>query len=155
VSADQVRELLYSLAEVASRQTIYDPASPEIRIKTDRDVFVVRTRYRRLCFVGWEPVLRGEEHSVEYILAAITGGGDFLKAAPRVVRPIASYASTHSAPALETGGMPRWLKLALMAILIVAFNAVALWMLLRPAPSLAPKFTLLPEFESRALLAKT
>jgi hypothetical protein len=153
VSIGQLRELLYSLSEVAARQTIYEPSSPEIRIKTDRDVFVVRTRYRRLCFIGWEAMLRGEDHSVVYILAAVTGNTEQGKVAPKVERPAPSY-RTHSTPSMDSGGLPRWAKVAVMTVLIIGFNATALWLLLRPPPNLAPKFTLLPDFESRALLTK-
>lgn len=153
VSIGQLRELLYSLSEVAARQTIYEPASPEIRIKTERDVFIVRTRYRRLCFIGWESMLRGEEHSVVYILAAVTGSAEHGKVAPRIERPAPSY-KTHSTPSLDNGSLPRWAKVVLMTVLIIGFNATALWLLLRPPTNLAPKFTLLPDFESRALLAK-
>ena len=153
VSIGQLRELLYSLGEVAARQTIYEPSSPEIRIKTDRDIFTVRTRYRRLCFIGWEAMLRGEEHSVAYILAAITGSTEHGKVLPKIERPAPSY-KPHSASSFDTGGMPRWVKITVMAVLIIGFNATTAWLLLRPPPSLAPKFTLLPDFESRALLTK-
>jgi hypothetical protein len=153
VSIGQLRELLYSLSEVATRQTIYEPSSPEIRIKTERDVFIVRTRYRRLCFIGWEAMLRGEEHSVVYILAAITGSSEHGKVVPKIERPTPSY-KPHSAPSVDSGGMPRWAKVAVMMLLIVGFNFTAIWLLLRPPTHLAPKFTLLPDFESRALLTK-
>jgi hypothetical protein len=153
VSIGQLRELLYSLSEVASRQTIYEPSSPEIRIKTDRDVFIVRTRYRRLCFIGWEAMLRGEEHSVVYILAAITGSTEHGKVIPKIERPVPAY-KPHSAPSVDTGGFPRWVKIVALTVLIVGFNATAVWLLLRPPPHLSPKFTLLPDFESRALLTK-
>jgi len=153
VSIGQLRELLYALSEVAARQTIYEPSSPEIRIKTDRDVFVVRTRYRRLCFIGWEAMLRGEDHSVAYILSAITGGTEHGKVLPKVERPAPSY-RPQSAPTIESGGIPRWVKIAVLAVLIIGINATAIWLLLRPPPNFAPKFTLLPEFESTALLNK-
>ena len=153
VSIGQLRELLYSLNEVAGRQTIYEPSTPEIRIKTDRDVFIVRTRYRHLCFIGWEAMLRGEEHSVAYILAAITGSAEHGKLVPKIERPAPSY-KTHSAPSLDTGSVPRWAKVAIMTLLIIGFNVTAVWLLMRPPANFAPKFTLLPEFESRALLTK-
>ena len=152
VSVGQLRELLYSLSEVAARQTIYEPSTPEIRIKTERDIFIIRTRYRRLCFIGWETVLRGEEHSVVYILDAITGSSEHGKVVPKIERPAPSY-KTLSAPALD-GGLSRWAKIAIMAVLIVGFNAAAIWLLLRPPENLAPKYSLLPDFESRALLTK-
>jgi hypothetical protein len=153
VSIGQLRELLFSLSEVAARQTIYEPSSPEIRIKTDRDVFVVRTRYRRLCFIGWEAILRGEEHSVVYILAAITGSSEHGKTIPKIERQAPSY-KPQSAPSMDAGGLPRWVKVTVLMVLIIGFNVTAVWLLLRPPPSLAPKFTLLPDFESRALLTK-
>lgn len=153
VSIGQLRELLYSLSEVAARQTIYEPSSPEIRIKTERDIFVVCTRYRRLCFVGWEAMLRGEEHSVVYILAAITGSAEHGKVTPKIERPAPAY-KTHSTPSMDNGGIPRWAKITVMAIVIIGFNATGVWFLLRPPPNLTPKYTYLPDFESRALLTK-
>ena len=63
VTAVQLVELLHALEDVAAKLTIYEPSNPEIRVKTDREVHIVRTRYRRLCFVGREAVLRGEAHS--------------------------------------------------------------------------------------------
>lgn len=153
VSLNQLREMLYALGELSSRLTIYEPAAPEIRIKTDREVFVVRTRYRRLCFVGYEATLRGEEHSVAYILTTITGTTEIAKAPePRIIeRPSAgSRAATEEA----TGRFPRWLKIAVMAVIIVGCNGTAAWMLLRPATTLAPKFTLMTAAESANLLAR-
>jgi len=152
VSGTQLQELLYALSEVALTLTIYEPATPEIRIKTDRDVFVIRTRYRRLCFVGWETILRGEEHSVGYILSTITGTTEPVKAAPKVER--AFSASTGSAPPVDTGRVPRKAKIAILAALIIGFNITTAWMLLRPAPSLLPKHEMLSESESAALLSK-
>lgn len=153
VSIGQLRELLYSLSEVAARQTIYEPSNPEIRIKTDRDVFIVRTRYRRLCFIGWEPMLRGEDHSVVYILSAITGSTEHGRTLPKVDRPAPSY-RPQSTPSTDGGGMSRGTKITIMAILIIGLNATAVWMLMRPPKNFAPPFTLLPDFESRALLNK-
>lgn len=151
----QLREMLYSLAEVASRLTIYEPATPELRIKTDREVFVVRTRYRRLCFVGYETALRGEDHSVAYILTTITGTAEHAKEAPP--RPSAQIAASPAAAAAtpaETGGMPRWLKITAMAVIIIACNATAAWLLFSPPKTISPKFTLMTPAESAALLAR-
>jgi hypothetical protein len=150
----QVRDMLYALSEVASRQSIYEPASPEIRIKTDRDVFVIRTRYRRLCFVGWETALRGEDHSVAYIMSVITGSNEHTKAAPKTQRTTPSFRSSHSTPPIESGGVPRWVKVAALLVVILGCNGTALWFLMRPATSLGPPYTLLPAFESNALLTK-
>ena len=154
-SIAQLRDLLYSLSEVSSGLTIYDPSTPEIRIKTDREAFTIRTRYRRLCFVGYETVLRGEEHSVSYILSTITGTAEPVKAAPKPERPASASPAGSPAASRDMGGMPRWAKIAVMAVLIVGFNAVTAWMLLRPAHTPAPKYDLLPDSESRALLIKT
>lgn len=154
VPLPQLREMLYALSEVASRLTIYEPSSPEIRIKTDREAFVVRTRYRRLWFVGYEASLRGEEHSVAYILTTITGTTETAKAPePRVERP-ASASPVLTAAADEGGRFPRWLKIAVMAVIIIGCNATAAWMLLSPPKTIAPKFSLLTPAESAALLGR-
>ncbi len=155
VSIDQLRELLYSLSELAARLTIYEPAMPEVRIKTERDIYIVRTRYRRLCFVGWEQMLRGEEHTVAYILSTITGTVEPVKAAPKPVERPATAASTPvSSKQEESGTMSRSTKIAIMAVLIVVCNATAVWMLLKPSKKPAPEFVLLSAFESQALLTK-
>jgi hypothetical protein len=153
VSGAQLRDLLYALSEVSANLTIYEPSTPEIRIKTDRDAFTVRTRYRRLCFVGWETILRGEDHSVSYILSTITGTAEPAKAAPKIER----FASTVSSSAMppQSGGFPRWIKITALAVLILGINGVTAWMLLRPAPSLLPQHEVMADSESRALLTKT
>lgn len=155
VSLPQLREMLYALGEVASRLTIYEPAAPEIRIKTDREAFVVRTRYRRLCFVGYEAALRGEDHSVAYILTTITGTTETTKAPePRAERPASAHPLSAGDAPVETGRVPRWVKIAVMAIIIIGCNGTAAWLLLRPPTTLAPKFTLMTPAESVALLGQ-
>jgi hypothetical protein len=153
VTAAQLTTLLQALAVVASRLTIYEPSTPEIRVKTEREIFVIRTRYRRLCFVGWESILRGEDHTVAFIMSTITGNLEAAKVVPKVVEryvptPVATGAG--AAP----GGVPRWLKVAVLAVLIVGFNGATAWMLLRPPPSLVPKHELMSDSESRALLQR-
>jgi len=155
VTVPQLRDLLFALTEVASGLTIYEPSTPEIRIKTDRDVFIVRTRYRRLCFVGWETILRGEEHSVSFILTTITGNVELApKAAPKPERT-ASFGHSASNPPVDTGRVPRWTKVAVLGALIIGFNGATAWMLLRPPPSVLPQHVLLSESESHALLIRT
>ncbi len=154
VPLPQLREMLYALSEVASRLTIYEPSTPEIRIKTDREAFVVRTRYRRLWFVGYESSLRGEEHSVAYILTTITGNTETAKAPePRVERPSSASPLVTVTPD-EAGRFPRWLKIAVMAVIIIGCNATAAWMLLSPPKTIAPKYALLTPAESAALLGR-
>ena len=154
VPLPQLREMLYALSEVASRLTIYEPSAPEIRIKTDREAFVVRTRYRRLCFVGYEAALRGEEHSVAYILTTITGNTETAKAPePRADRPSSASPILTVAPA-EAGRFPRWMKIAVMAVIIIGCNATAAWMLLAPPKTIAPQYSLLTPAESAALLGR-
>jgi hypothetical protein len=150
----QLREMLYALSEVASRLTIYEPSTPEIRIKTDRESFVVRTRYRQLCFVGYEAALRGEDHSVAYILTTITGTAEAAKAPePRPDRPAIVSVRADEAAA-DTGSVPRWVKILVMAIIIIGCNATAAWLLLKPPTTLAPKFTLMTPAESANLLGR-
>ncbi len=154
VKVEQVRELLYALSEVAAGLTIYEPAAPEIRVKTDRDVFVIRARHRRLCFVGWEQVLRGEVHSVAYILSTITGTAEPVKIAPKEERAPVVASLPVSSKRTEVDAVPRSLKVVVLTVLIIALNATALWLLLRPPANPAPEYVLLPTFESQALLTK-
>jgi hypothetical protein len=54
----------------------------------------------------------------------------------------------------ETGGVPRWVKIAVMAVVIIACNATAAWMLLSPPKTIAPKFSLMTPAESAALISR-
>src|SRR5262245_30355758 len=101
VTVSQLRELLDSMDYLAQRLTPYEPSMPEIRVKAERDAFVIRTRHRQLWFVGWEVALRGEDHSVDFILATITGSALPAKAAPRVER---NFATTPSFRASQPPG---------------------------------------------------
>jgi hypothetical protein len=155
-SLSQLQELLRALEELAGRLNMFEPAAPEMRIKSDRETFVIRTRNRGLCFIGWEPTLRGEEHTVEFILATISGNADIARALPRaevvpVERTRTNATPTERAPAAK----PRRLKFIILGVAILAINGVTAWMLFRPAPSYAPQHQVLADAESRALLAKT
>lgn len=171
VTPAQLRTLLQSLSRAASRITIYEPATPEIRIKTDRSAFIVRTRHRRLCLVGWEARLRGEEHTIGHILSTVTGATTEPFAAngeadrtgsnpPMGSRSPISTASNPPFPVAKPeveapGGIPRWAKIASLAALIVGFNATTIYLVFyRTGPTLAPQSTPIAEFETGALLAK-
>jgi hypothetical protein len=178
VTPAQLRVLLHALSNAAARLSLYEPATPEIRIKTERSAFVVRTRHRRLCLVGWEARLRGEEHSISHILSTVTGTA--AEAAKTPTEPDRTGASGSNSPlgsggsksplgtesnppfpsakeaeSETTGGLPRWAKIAGLAALIVGFNATTIYLVFyRTGPSLAPQSTPVAEFETGALLAK-
>lgn len=154
VTPVQLAGLLMELELLAAKLTIYEPSSPEIRIKTDREVFVVRTRYRQLCFVGREALLRGEQHAIPFILGTVAG------VAPEPIRPadtprVFERQPTASPTAAEsTAARAPWLKVAVLFLLICVCLGSGLWLLLRPARSLAPKFTYMNGPESTALLVR-
>jgi len=174
VSPAQLRALLVGLSDAAGRFTIYEPATPEIRIKTDRSAFVVRTRHRRLCLVGWEGKLRGEEHDVGFILSTVTGAAEPGKleadAAGRGSASPIPAGTTDSTPPFSTGSsapfvpgkakadegrIPKRAKITGLALLIVAFNAVTVRLVFfQEARTPMPKTATIPEFETGALLAK-
>lgn len=159
VTPEQLTTLLESLQDVSSRLTIYEPSSPEIRIKTDREVFVVRTRYRHLCLVGSETALRGEEHAIPYIVGAVTGQATPVarpSVNPRLFeRPPTSIPLRMPARGGGGGGFPDWLKITLMTVISLSLLGGGVWMLFRPARTLAPQYTLLSAAESAVLLTKT
>lgn len=155
VTPDQLRELLRALEETAAQLTIYEPSTPEVRIKTEREVFVVRTRYRQLCFVGRESALRGEPHSIPYILGTIAGEApDKLLAS----EPVQAYERPSSAAPMpvdgETTARKPWLKVAVLLALIVVCFGTGVWMLVKPPRNFAPKADGLPAADSAALLAR-
>jgi hypothetical protein len=154
VSLDQLRELLNSLRDVAARMSPYEPSAPEIRIKTERDTYIIRTRYRQLCLVGWEQALRGEEHTVAYIVSKLTGTAEPSRPASREERPATTASVPLPAKSAETDAIPRSVKIGVLTFLIIALNATAVWLLLRPPARPVHELALLSEFESRALLTK-
>ena len=85
----------------------------------------------------------------------ITGNAETTKAPePRADRPAsASPLATEGAP-VETGGIPRWVKIAVMSIIIIGCNATAAWLLLRPPTIIGPKYTLMTPADSATLLVK-
>lgn len=158
VTVEQLTELLHALEEVAGRLSIYEPSSPEIRVKTDREVFVVRTRYRHLCFVGSETALRGEEHAVTYIMGAITGQA--LPVARPAVNPRLFERPPTAIPLRPPRGggggvgFPDWAKIALLAVISLSFVSGGVWMLFKPARSLAPKYKLMSATEAVGLFGR-
>lgn len=161
VSPEQLEAILRSLAEVASGLTIYEPSNPEVRIKNEREVLVVRPRYRRLCLVGRENSLRGEDHSVDLILAAAAGSLEpsvaFVPVRPteRPATPAAAAARTTSFNTyVGVGGMGEWIKIGGLLILILGCLGTGAWLLMKPPKSLAPNFKYMPADDSSALLAK-
>ncbi len=159
VTTVQLAELLHALSNVAAGLTIYEPSNPEIRIKTEREVVVVRTRYRRLCFVGREAQLRGEDHSIALIMAAASGIAEpeFVALPARAVERPSSSASpvgarNYAAP--SSGLFPHWVKLALLVVLSLGCIGTGVWMMMKPPKNFAPKFKLMSVDDSRTLLGK-
>ena len=152
VTAVQLVELLHALENAASELTIYEPSSPEIRIKTEREVHIVRTRYRRLCFVGRESVLRGEAHTVNYIMATVAGLAEPAITTATIRTTVRSSSAHPLHP--RGGGMPDWIKAALLLVLSLACISGGVWMLLKPKNGLNPKFTYMPADDSITLINK-
>lgn len=157
VTTAQLGDLLQALSNIAARTTIYEPSSPEIRIKAEREILVVRIRYRRLCLVGREASLRGEEHSIARILAAAAGIEEpeieFIPVQPSERPPIHSPTSA-SRPTLAPAGISEWIKIGLLSLLIVGCLGTGTWLLLKPPHGLAPNFKYMPAADSTALLAR-
>jgi hypothetical protein len=156
VTTTQLAELLQALSKIASRATIYEPSNPEIRIKAEREILVVRTRYRRLCLVGREITLRGEDHSVARILAAVAGVDEpeieFVPVQPSERPP--PTVTPGSRPHFSPGGLSEWIKITLLSVLILGCLGTGTWLLVKPPQGLAPNFKYMPAAESTALLAR-
>lgn len=163
VNVAALRDLLLAFEMVATHLTIYEPSTPEVRIRTEQNTYVVRARYRQLCFVGYETTLRGEDHSLPFILSTITGTAEPLgpgvklerRAATRPTEP-GGFVLPHAPAALAApaAGQARWVKLASLAALVLVFNLITAWLVLRPTPTFAPEHQFLADDASRALLAK-
>ncbi|MBI2497734.1 MAG: hypothetical protein HYV75_07445, partial [Opitutae bacterium] len=99
----------------------------------------MRTRYRQLCLVGWETTLRGEEHSVPYIVTTVGGGvPELTRMAPVKVERPPSVSPAGAEARTVAAGSARRVKIAIMTVLILVFNGATAWMLFKPAPTLTP-----------------
>ncbi len=152
VSPEVLRELLYLLAELSAELSIYEPSTPEIRVKTEQNTFVVRTRYRRLCLVGWESSLRGEEHSIKFIRTTITGLDGYSKTGSKLGATQSTQSASPLPPPKPAKRGRSWLKLVMLGLLTLTINGFTAWQLWRPKPSLLPAYTLLPQSATQALL---
>lgn len=140
VTPKKLRGLLEQLSEIAP--AVQPPASPEMRIASRDDRFLVQVKDGRIRFSSWSIRAGGCDLTPAQILAAITGNEEV--AAERDRSESASR-------------QPRaWLKIGLILLAIAGSNCVTAWMILRPAPNpFLPAYTLLPPEPAARLLAAT
>lgn len=148
----ELRDLINAFALVATKLSIYEPSQPEMRVKTEQSVFVIRARHGRLLLVGWEAALRGEEHSTDFILATVTETTEPIEETPRKTeaRAIGNPVNEDE----KVGFLPRWSKIALLVIVILGLNGFTAWMLFSPAKTTVPDYILMSESDGRALLGR-
>ena len=156
-SRPQLRDLLVAFGKVAESLTIYEPAIPEIRVKTDQNNFIIRASYGRLLLVGREAERRGEEHTIEYILSTITETTEPFDAEPKkdeAAKPAAAHSQNPLRPQTAAPWAPRWAKIAALVGVIIGLNGFTAWVLFSPPASTVPDHKVLPDTETQALLAR-
>ncbi len=149
VSVEKLRVLLEALGKAGAKLAADDLAAPEIRIKTPREQLRVRPgNGGRLRLVTWDTKVGGMNFTPDEVLARLDGPSAET-AATAVAAARRSSASPMPAP---SSGMPRWVKIAALAVLIVGLNATTVWFLLKPAPTLLPDYNLMSENDGKKLL---
>lgn len=151
---DGLRKLLESFEAMAAALSLYEPAEPELRIRTEHKQYIVRALYGRLVLEGWETSRRGEDHDIAFILATVSEIA-VIPAPEKTDEPAAPAAAPKQrATAAATPGLSRTARIALLAVCILGLNAFTAWTLLRPPADNLPPHTLLSTSESRALLTR-
>ncbi len=141
VSVEKIRTLLVALSKAGAKLAPDDLSSPEIRIKTAREVLRVRPSAGGLRLVSWDTKIGGSDFSVDQVIEHLDGP-----------RPEASAATRQSASPMPSSRLPRWAKIAALAVAIIAINVTTLWFLLRAPPTLLPEYDLLPDTDAQKLL---
>lgn len=140
-------ELLAAFERLAGRTPAN--AAPEIRLKTAREMLIVRAASDGLRLISWESPLGGTP------MTAAAIGASLVKpvAPPRPPAPEPAAA----APAERDEAPPffsNWVKAALLLACILALNAYTVWRLARPeAPEFLPTYEVLPHEEGRHILS--
>jgi len=149
VSVEKLRTLLTALGEAGTKLASDDLAAPEIRIKTPREQLRVRPgNGGRLRLVTWDTKVGGMNFTVDEVLERLDGPPTEAAAAAAAIR----RASASPIPPATKGGMPRWIKITALAVLIAGINATTIWFMLRPAPTLLPEYRLMSDSDGRKLL---
>jgi len=142
-SLEQLVELINNLGELSTGFHETPGITPEIRIQTAREELQVRAVSGGLRYDSWDTKVGGLILSPEEIIAKI-GGPNVVPKRPRRVAA--------AAPAPQDGP-PRWLKLAGLAVAIIAVNATTVWLFFSPPNTLLPRHEVLAEAETRKIFS--
>jgi hypothetical protein len=139
---EQLIELINNLGEFSTTFQETPGVTPEIRIQTAREELQVRAVSGGLRYDSWDTKVGGLILSPEEIIAKI-GGPNVVPKRPRRV----------GATPAPTGGKPRWLKIAGLAVAIIAVNATTVWLFFSPPNTLLPRHELLAEADTRKIFS--
>jgi len=139
VTPEKLQALLEALAAIAP--TVEYPVSPEMRITSDGDQFVVQVKEGRIRFTSWSVRTGGGDLTPRQILTAITGIED--EGGPNLAGGLAGRAAA----------LPRASKIVLLVAAILISNGITAWMLTRPPPDMLPEYRLMEAEPGRRLLA--
>ncbi len=137
LSAAKLRMLIESLVQLAPK--VQYPAAPELRITAPGGRFLVQVKDGKVKFTSWSLRAGGTELTPEQIVAAITG------------EPLDPRGLPGGAPA--KGRLPKSVKLALLALVIVGSNATTAWIAMKPKPTLLPPLRAMDQAPGERLLA--
>lgn len=139
VSLPELEVLLRNLDELALTFTEQPGLLPEIRIQTSREELQVRAVKGGLRFDSWDTQVGGLILSADEIIVKLGGQPTGVAKRPR--------RAAQPAP----GGLPKWAKIAGLAIAIIAVNATTVWLFFKPPSTLLPRHELLAEVETRRI----
>jgi hypothetical protein len=137
LSAAKLRMLIESLATLAP--AVQYPAAPEIRITAPGGRFLVQVKDAKVKFTSWALRAGGTELTPQQMIAAITGE-------PLDERGMVAGGST------SKSRLPKGVKVALLAVVIVGSNAVTAWVATKPPMTLLPPYRLMDEAPAQRLL---
>lgn len=139
VTPEELRALLEDLAALAP--SVHYPVTPEMRITSDNDQFVVQVKEGRIRFTSWSVRTGGGELTPRQILTAITGIEE--EGGPNLAGGLAG----------RVAALPRASKIVMLAAAILISNGITAWMLTRPPPDMLPEYRLMEPEPGTRLLA--
>jgi hypothetical protein len=139
VPTERLRRLIEGLAKIAP--TVAYPTTPEVRVTSPEGRFLVHVKDGKIKFTSWSLRTGGSELTPAQIFAAITG------------EELDERTFVAAVTTVEEKRMPKGMKIALLAVVIVASNAVTAWMAVKPPPTLLPNYRLMDAEPGSRLLA--
>lgn len=148
IPEERLRSLVAALSALTRKN--HGTAVPELRITAPLGRFSVQIAEGKLRFNSWSTRVGGFDLTEDEIVSVITGSEDRLQG---TLRPANAAKIVAVAPPAEESAPSSPGKIISVIAVIIAINAITVWMVIRPAPNpFLPETTLLAPEQAERLL---